>query len=123
MKKVSIYDQMTKSEKEVADLLKEMGIKWTYEQPVFVWDENKRPRVWAPDFYLTSFGVYIEVCGSEKFDNGYRVIFLHLFKETDKWKNHLTRDLVRFTDYRYKKLNEILQKENKIFSRISIPRF
>jgi len=33
----SIYDNMTRSEKEVAELLKEMGIKWAYEQPVFVW--------------------------------------------------------------------------------------
>ena len=59
---------MTNAEKEVADLLKEMGIKWTYEQPVFIWDENKRPRVWAPDFYLIPFGIYVEVCGSEHFD-------------------------------------------------------
>ncbi len=59
--KESIYDNMTRCEKEVADMLKEMGIKWAYEQPVFVWDENKRPRVWAPDFYLIPFGVYVEV--------------------------------------------------------------
>ena len=38
--KESIYDNMTRCEKEVADLLKEMGIRWAYEQPVFVWDEN-----------------------------------------------------------------------------------
>ena len=59
MQRVSIYDKMTISEKEVADLLKEMGIKWSYEHPVFVWDENKRPRVWAPDFYLIPFGIYV----------------------------------------------------------------
>ena len=46
----SIYDQMTGSEKKVANLLKKLGILWSYEKPVFVWDENKRPRVWAPDF-------------------------------------------------------------------------
>ena len=45
MQTVSIYDKMTNSEKEVAELLKDMGIKWSYEHPVFVWDENKRPRV------------------------------------------------------------------------------
>ena len=50
MKKDSVYDQMTKSEKEVANFLKDLGILWLYEQPVFVWDENKRLRVWAPDF-------------------------------------------------------------------------
>ena len=118
----SIYDQMTRCEKEVADLLKEMGIKWSYEQPVFVWDENKRPRVWAPDFYLIPFGIYVEVCGSANFDyeyrrkifdrNGYRVIFLHLYKETNQWQKHLMNYLELITDYRCNKFNEILRKEN-----------
>ena len=113
---------MTNPEKEVAELLKDLGIKWSYEHPVFVWDENKRPRVWAPDFYLASFGIYIEVCGSEKFDydyrrrifddNGYRVIFLHLYKETNKWKNHLMSYLEIITNYRNYKLSEVLKKEN-----------
>ena len=120
--KESIYDQMTRSEKEVADLLKEMGIKWAYEQPVFVWDENRRPRVWAPDFYLIPFGIYVEVCGSANFDyeyrrkifdnNGYRVIFLHLYKETSKWKSHLMIYLEKIMDYRSHKLNEIIRIEN-----------
>ena len=120
--KESIYDNMTRCEKEVADLLKEMGIKWAYEKPVFVCDENNRPRVWAPNFYLVPFGIYIEVCGSESFDydyrrkifdnNGYRVIFLHLCKESRKWKNHLMSYLERITDYRTHKLSEILRKEN-----------
>jgi len=120
--KESIYDNMTRCEKEVADLLKEMGIKWAYEQPVFVWDENKRPRVWAPDFYLAAFGIYVEVCGSANFDyeyrrkvfdrNGHMVIFLHLYKETNKWKNHLMSYLEVITNYRNHKLNEILRKEN-----------
>ena len=50
MKQISTYDRMTRSEKEVAGLLKNLGIRWSYEHPVFVWDENKRPRVWTPDF-------------------------------------------------------------------------
>ena len=108
---------MTNAEREVAELLKKMGIKWTFEHPVFVWDENKRPRVWAPDFYLIAFGIYVEVCGSEKFDydyrrkifnrNGYKVIFLHLFKNTIKWKNHLIRYLQFFTNRRYYELYKI----------------
>ncbi len=113
---------MTNAEREVARLLKEMRIQWSYEHPVFVWDENKRPRVWAPDFYLLHFGIYVEVCGSEEFDygyrrrifddNGYRVIFLHLYKETNKWKNHLLMYLELFTNYRKYKLYKILEKEN-----------
>jgi hypothetical protein len=122
MFKESIYEQMTQSEKEVANLLKELGIKWSYEQPVFVWDENKRPRVWAPDFYLIHFGIYVEVCGSEKFDyeyrrkifdrNGYRIIFLHVYKESDRWKNHFLSYLRLFTNHRNQKLNEIFRTEN-----------
>ena len=113
---------MTNAEKEVATALKKLGIRWSYEQPVFVWDENKRPRVWEPDFYLKHFGIYIEVCGSEKFDysyrkeifdkNGYRVIFLHLYKEKYKWRFHLIKHLELFTNDRNHKLNEILKKRN-----------
>jgi len=122
MKNQSIYDKMTDAEKEVASVLKEFGIQWSYEQPVFVWDKDKRPRVWAPDFYLIPFGIYVEVCGSEEFDydyrrnifdnNGYRVIFLHLYKNRDRWKSHLLGYLRKFTNYRCYKLNEILRKEN-----------
>ncbi len=107
-----IYDRMTNSEREVAEFLKNMRIKWTYEHPVFVWDENNRPRVWAPDFYLVSFGIYVEVCRSSSFDydyrrkifnkNGYKVIFLHLYKETDRWKNHFRFYLKLFTKYKIK---------------------
>ena len=114
----SVYDKMTRSELEVAELLKELGIKWTYEHPVFVWDENKRPRVWAPDFYLVAFGLYVEVCGSSSFDyeyrkrifdkNGYKVIFLHLYKEKEAWKEHFKYYLTFLTYNRYKKLKKIL---------------
>jgi len=113
MQRESIYDRMTKSEKDVATVLKKLGIQWSYEQPIFVWDENKRPRVWTPDFFLKNFGIYIEVCGSEKFDydyrrkifdkNGYRVIFLHLYKDPKKWKNHFFNYLRLFTDFRFYK--------------------
>ena len=120
MQKESIYDRMTNAEKEVANVLKEFGIQWSFEQPVFVWDENKRPRVWAPDFYLIDFGIYLEVCGSKSFDynyrrkifdrNGYRVIFIHLYKEKDRWKKHLFSYLKLFTTCRNHKLIEVLQK-------------
>ena len=110
---------MTRSEKEVADLLKNMGIRWTYEHPVFVWDENKRPRVWAPDFFLKQFGIYVEVCGSANFDyeyrrkifdrNGYKVIFLHLYKETNKWNYYFMNCLERIMEYRYNKLDRIVK--------------
>jgi hypothetical protein len=52
---------------------------------MFVWDDDRRPRGWTPHFYSIHFGIYLEVCSSEKIDykyrqriftnNGYRVIF------------------------------------------------
>jgi len=117
LKQVSIYDKMTRSEREVAELLKNLGIRWSYEHPVFVWDENKRPRVWTPDFYLFNFGIYVEVCGSEKFnyeyrekiyrDNNYNVIFLHLYKDPKRWENYLINLLKFITLFRYNKLSDV----------------
>ena len=115
---------MTDAEREVAGLLKDLGIKWSYEHPIFVWDENKRPRVWAPDFYLVSLGIYVEVCGSKDFNykyrrkifdsNGYRVIFLHLYKETRQWHKHLINYIELITDYRCNKFNKILRNKKRI---------
>ena len=122
MHEESIYDRMTNAEKEVANVLKELKIQWSYEHPVFVWDENRRPRVWSPDFYLKHYGIYVEVCGSEKFDyeyrrkifeyNGYRVIFLHLYKHSNKWKNHLLNYLQFFISQENYKLKEIIEMTN-----------
>lgn len=124
MKQISVYEKMTNAEREVAELLKEMGIKWAYEHPVFVWDENKRPRVLAPDFYLVNLGIYVEVCGSEDFNydyrrkildkNGHNVIFLHLFKERKKWQYHFINYLEKITKYKLKKLYEISRNEKQL---------
>lgn len=45
-------------------------------------------------------------------NNGYRVIFLHLYKEPSKWKEHLMNYLELISNYRNRKLSEILRKEN-----------
>lgn len=118
MRSDSVYGRMTNAEKEVARTLTELRIQWSYEQPVFVWDENMRPRVWAPDFYLKHFGVYVEVCGSAHFDygyrrrifdkNGYSVIFVHVYKEKEKWKRHLVKFLYAFTKERDLRITEII---------------
>ena len=120
MKQGSIYDKMTRSEKEVAKFLKNLGFFWSYEKPVYIWDESNRPRVWTPDFFLTQFSIYVEVCGSEDFDyeyrritykeNGYNVIFLHLYKESEKWKEHFLQYITKISNYRNKKLGRIIMK-------------
>jgi len=48
----SIYSDMTASEREVAAYLKELGLSFMFESPIFLYDEKGRPRVWTPDFYI-----------------------------------------------------------------------
>lgn len=45
------YADMSPAELLVCDFLKEMRIFWIYEQPVFLSDNNERPRIFAPDFF------------------------------------------------------------------------
>jgi hypothetical protein len=112
-----VLSKMTSCEKDVAVTLQNLGVEWRYEQPVFVWDENKRPRVWAPDFYLVQYGIYVEVCGSETFNyeyrkqifakNGYQVIFLHLYKRNRLWKGYLIRSLKSCIESRNRMLSQL----------------
>lgn len=103
---------MKNSEKAVADFLQEIKIWWKYEQPVYVWDEKDRPRVWTPDFYLPELGIYIEVCGSKEFNYDYRakifkknrvpVIFIHNFKNPKDWQKYLREKISEIHRYRWK---------------------
>ena len=89
---------MTSAERDVAGYLDELNISYKYEYPVFIKDERGRPRLWAPDFYLTDIKIYIEICESEISDLEYRkkmyaenkidIIFLQFFKKDLMWKEH-----------------------------------
>jgi len=119
----SIYKDMTDAEIQVADYLKELDLWWVYQFPVFVYDEKKRPRVWAPDFYIPKLGMYIEVCGSKKFDydyrekiykkNGYYVIFVHLYKQRMKWKSYLIKRIKEIEDFRH---SEVMKMRDNLIS-------
>jgi len=114
----SIYSGMTASEKEVAQYLKELGLQWMFESPIFVYDEKDRPRVWTPDFYIPKLGMHIEVCGSEKYDyeyrdriyqnNGYYVIFIHAYKHAQQWKKHLLKKLMEIEEQRHDEVMKII---------------
>jgi hypothetical protein len=98
----SVFDDMSISEKVVADFLTNNGIWWTFEQPVFVIDDKNRPRLWSPDFYLPALGMYIEVVGDNSADYSYReeiyrknqipVIFVYPNKEG--WQGNLMNMII-----------------------------
>lgn len=111
---------MKDSEKEVADYLTQLKIYWIYESPIFVYDEKERPRVWTPDFYLPQFGIYLEVCGDERFNYDYRkqiywdnqihVIYIHSYKDKDQWTKHFTKSLLEIEEKRHQTVSQIINK-------------
>jgi hypothetical protein len=116
----SIYDGMSNAEKKVADCLQELGLWWWYEFPVFIYDEKKRPRVWTPDFYIPKLGMFIEVCGAkiegyeyrEKIfkENGYHIIFLHLYKDQKRWKKYLVKRIMEIEDLRHSEIEKMINQ-------------
>jgi len=114
----SIYFDMTDSEVQVADYLKQLGLWWAFESPVFVYDEKDRPRVWTPDFYIPKLGMHIEVCGSEDFNykyrdktykkNGYHVIFVHVYKKPKEWQNYLVKRIMDIEEHRHSEVMKMI---------------
>lgn len=114
--KYQLYEGMTPTEKEVAEFLRELRIYWVFEAPVFVYDTEGRPRVWTPDFYLPSLGMYVEVWNSETESheyrervykkNGYLVIFVHAFKP--EWKNFLVSRITAIENKRHSEVMDML---------------
>jgi hypothetical protein len=114
----SVYEGMTDAEKKVADCLQELGLWWWYEFPVFIYDEKERPRVWTPDFYIPKLGMYIEVCGKKREDykyrerifkkNGYRIVFLHLYKKENLWKKYLVKRIMEIEAQRHSKIEKMI---------------
>jgi len=115
----STYSDMTDAELQVAEHLKELKIWWSFQAPVFVFDEKDRPRVWTPDFYLPKLGMYIEVCGTEKFDyeyreriykkNGLHVVFVHVYKGIGKWKNYLLKRIMEIEEERHDEIMNMIR--------------
>jgi hypothetical protein len=114
----SVYPDMGHSESEVATYLKELGLHWIFESPVFVYDEKDRPRVWTPDFYIPKLGIFLEVCGSEKFDyeyreriykkNGFFVVFIHFYKEKVKWRTYLIKRIMEIEEQRHSEVMKMI---------------
>ena len=117
MKTKSVYEKMTESEREVAKYLTEKAIWWKFEFPVFVYEENDRPRLWAPDFFIPKLGLFVEVCGSPNYDYEFRkkvfnrnkipVVFLHFYKNPTKWESHFKERITKIQKEREKELKKL----------------
>jgi hypothetical protein len=114
----SVYENMSRAEHEVCAHLRELGLWWHYEQPVFVYDHMERPRVWTPDFYVPELGIYIEVMGDRQMGNYsfrekiYRlnripIIFLDI-QHTD-WRGQLGEGIETIHQARWHKIRHGLK--------------
>ena len=115
---ISIYENMTYPERWVADYLQNsLDLHWRRETPVFVFDEENRPRVWTPEFYIPNLGINIEVCGKESYNyndrkkiydkNHINVNFLETYQHPQKWKTHLLTRLRDIERARYTKTEDV----------------
>jgi len=115
---------MTNAEKEVAEFLDKLYIWKKYEFPLYLLDDDDRPRLWSPDFWLPKLGIYVEVCGTEDINydyreevydkNGFKVIFVHYYKEPEMWRKFLVD---RITDIQFSRVQEV-KIMNERFERI-----
>ncbi|EMR75359.1 hypothetical protein MBGDF03_00848 [Thermoplasmatales archaeon SCGC AB-540-F20] len=105
----------SESEKRVAGFLDNLNIKWEAQPKVLVTDNYGKERTTYPDFHLPEFGIYLEVCGAERTDyynnkkklyekNRIPMIFIHTYKEEQKWKLYLISQTLQIQNKRQSKL-------------------
>ena len=113
------FPDMSKQEFKVFNWLHKLKIRCIYQNPVFLYDEKNRPRVWTPDFYLPQLGIHIEVCGSKNFKYEYRdkiyklnnieVIFIHSYKPKNKWTTFFREKLRETEEKRRKNIDKLME--------------
>ena len=111
---------MTRSEEQVSEFLDEMGLKWIFQAPVFVYDDKNRQRVWTPDFYIPKLGMHIEVCGVDDLQYMWRkdiykqnhipVIFIYSFKDQKNWKNYLLAKIREIEEERHEEIMNFINR-------------
>jgi hypothetical protein len=111
----SVYEDMTDSERTVAEFLKKKYIWWSFEQPVYVADDRNRPRVWSPDFYLQQLGMYVEVVGDNDKKYSYReevyrrnnIPIIFLYPNKKGWEGLLMDGIRKIHQERWELIRQI----------------
>jgi len=109
--------KMTNAEKMVANYLEEKGYTLFYQPKVAITDEGERDRLWYPDFQIKKLGLYVEVCGADRYKEYQRrmeiykknkipIIFLETFKDEYKWKYYLDSQI---QEYKKSKVTKALK--------------
>jgi len=110
--------KMTDAEKMVADYLERKGYTLLFQPKVSIVDEGDRDRLWYPDFQIKKLGLYVEVCGADRYKDYQRrmeiyrknkipIILVETFKDEYKWKYYLDTQI---QEYKKEKITKALKK-------------
>jgi hypothetical protein len=109
----------SEGEGKIAYFLDLNKIRHQYEPAVIIESQDRKPRIWYPDFYLPEFKTYIEyygLAGHQTYDkiikakesaylkSGLDVIPFYPWMFGEDWRGYLMRELKRCTIRRYRSL-------------------
>jgi len=124
------YTYKSRGETLIAAFLKDTGIKFLYEYPLIIIDDDNKIRVWYPDFWLPELSIVVEYFGMVN-DEQYREQMVKkqdLYKKLDidfigldtnmvqldkNWEKFIVMRIMEIMDSKrpiYKRLEELKRK-------------
>jgi hypothetical protein len=122
-------DFKSAGEKKIWDFLREEHIHCLYEYPLAITDEDKKVRIWYPDFWLPELNIMIEYMGmkgqvgydrqmvrKKKIYNALKIDFIEITPGLilkGNWKRFIAMkiiDIMKSKNYLFNKMKTLAQK-------------
>lgn len=122
-------DFKSAGEKKIADFLSEEHIHFLYEYPLAITDEDRKIRIWYPDFWLPELNIMVEYMGmkgqmgydrqmvrKKKIYNALKIDFIEITPGLilkGNWKRFITMkiiDIMKSKNYLFNKMRTLSQK-------------
>jgi hypothetical protein len=125
-KKFKGIEYKSKGEYEIAKLLHKLGFEFEYEFPIAIVDD-KKPKLWYPDFYLKEYQVVVEYFGMYAHNTNYAnnadhkkevykdcgIQFVSIYHINKKWEEYLLKSILAHQEMKAKKMKHVLENYNK----------
>ena len=124
VKKINFNNKFkSKGELEISKFLEKEKISYEYEFPIAIVDD-KKTKIWYPDFYLKEYQIVLEYFGMYEKDSEYRKIadrkkkifkscgiqFLPVYSLRDGWEEYIISKLLEYLEIKIKKIEKIDKK-------------
>lgn len=126
----SLQELKSRGERFIAQFLNDSGIKYHYEYPIIIIDEDKKQRIWYPDFWIPELSIVIEYFGmvddeqylelvkkKEKVYHALNINFIgvsnHMVQLEKNWEKFIIMRMIEIMDSKdpiYHKLLQLKQK-------------